>query len=149
MPLQEGVILTRTKVRVPSQFTLFLGHFVAGAVGAAGAAIVAEALQRSTRLAPGVRAGVVAGGSLLAGGLIGRKSPRMGNGVALGGLAAAIGPASEAVETWSAMREAPVGQTTTQPSSPPREQPSSASGAIASGQGVVMQTVHSRVLLRP
>lgn len=32
MPLQEGVILQRTKVRVPSQFVLFLSHSAAGSL---------------------------------------------------------------------------------------------------------------------
>jgi|JI10StandDraft_1071094.scaffolds.fasta_scaffold04525_10 hypothetical protein len=112
MPLQEGVILQRTKVRVPSPFVLFLSHSAAGVVGAVGVSIVAEALRRTTRLSPLARAAVVGGASVVGGALVGRDSPRLGTGVLLGGVASAVPALLESVETTMAVRDA-------SPSAPP------------------------------
>lgn len=124
MPLQEGVILQRTKVRVPSQFVLFLSHSAAGIVGAVGVSVVAEALRRTTRLSPLARAAVVGGASVVGGALVGKDSPRLGTGVLLGGVAAAVPALLESVETSMAVRDA-------SPAAPPL--PASDSSPAASG----------------
>ncbi len=168
MPIQEGVILQRTKVRVPSPFMVFLGHSMAGVLGGVGAALAMEALQRTTRISPGVRAGIVAGGGLFAGGLVARNSPRLGTGVFVGGIAASIPSVIEAVETWSAVREAPPTAVIEQPAAPattpaPSPAPGVATapsaGVLSSGSmgsypagggGVfVMQQGRPNVLLEP
>ena len=105
MPVQQGLILTQAKVRVPSKFTLFVFQTIAGGAGAVAAAGVAEALKRNTRLSPSTRALMTLATGVLGGALVGRNSPRIGSGLALGGVAAAIPAALEALETEMATRD--------------------------------------------
>lgn len=159
MPLQEGVILQRTKVRVPSPIMIFLGHSIAGVLGGIGAAAAMEAMTRTTRLSPAARAAIISGGGLIAGGLVARNSPRLGTGVFVGAVAASLPSAVEAVETWSAVREAPptavvesAPAAAAAPSAPSAGLPSGHAGhhAPASApQTVVVQQGHPNVLLRP
>lgn len=162
MPLQEGIILQRTKVRVPSPIVIFLGHSMAGVLGGLGAAAAMEALSRTTRISPAARAAIVAGGGLIAGGLVARNSPRLGTGVFVGAMAAAVPSTIEAVETWAAVREAPpsavIEAAPPAPESPAITPSPTPSGAIGSGHagphpsqglGLVMQRDHPNVLLVP
>jgi hypothetical protein len=126
MPLQEGVILQRTKVRVPSPFIMFLSHSAAGVIGAVGVSVVAEALRRTTRLNPLTRAALVASTSVVGGALVGSKSPRLGTGVLLGGVASAVPALLESVETSMAVRESPA-------EAPPLPASSSAPSSAPSG----------------
>jgi len=107
MPLQEGVILQRTKVRVPSAFALFLSHSFAGIVGAVGVAAAAEALRRNTRLSPLALASITSGVGVLGGALVGKESPRLGTGILLGAVAAAVPSVLESVETSLSLRNSP------------------------------------------
>lgn len=160
MPLQEGIILQRTKVRVPSPIVIFLGHSMAGVLGGLGAAAAMEAITRTTRLSPAARAAIVAGGGLIAGGLVARNSPRLGTGVFVGAMAAAVPSTIEAVETWAAVREAPPSAVVeAAPPAPEAVAPETApSGALPSGHagphpttglGLVMQREQPNVLLAP
>lgn len=160
MPLQEGIILQRTKVRVPSPIVIFLGHSMAGVLGGLGAAAAMEAITRTTRLSPAARAAIIAGGGLIAGGLVARNSPRLGTGVFVGAMAAAVPSTIEAVETWAAVREAPPSAVVeAAPSAPEAVAPETApSGALPSGHtgphpatglGLVMQREQPNVLLAP
>ena len=113
MPVQQGLILTQARVRVPSVFGLFVQHTLAGGVGAVIAAGVAEGLKRNTRLSPATRAVMTVATGVLGGALVGRTSPRIGAGLALGGVAASFPAVVEAVETNTAIRDAAPSQTET------------------------------------
>lgn len=117
MPVQQGLILTQARVRVPSVFGLFVQHTLAGGFGAVVSAGVAEGLKRTTRLSPGTRAVMTLATGVLGGALVGRTSPRIGAGLALGGVAASMPAALEALETNAAVREAAPSQTTAPPTS--------------------------------
>lgn len=112
MPIQQGVILTQARVRVPSIIGLFVMHTAAGMLGAAGAAAGSLALKNTTRLSPGYRASLTLAAGLLGGALVGRSSPRIGAGVTLGSMAAAVPDAVEALQTAAAMRELPAAPVT-------------------------------------
>jgi hypothetical protein len=106
MPVQQGIVLTQARVRVPSRFTLFLTHTFAGGIGAVAVAAVAEGLKKSTRLPPVTRAIITAATGVVGGSLVGRNSPRIGAGLALGGIAASVPALVESYETMVAVREA-------------------------------------------
>ena len=106
MPVQQGIVLTQARVRVPSRFTLFLTHTFAGGIGAVAVAAVAEGLKKSTRLPPVTRAIITAATGVVGGSLVGRNSPRIGAGLALGGIAASVPAFVEGYETMAAVREA-------------------------------------------
>ena len=106
MPVQQGIVLTQARVRVPSRFTLFLTHTFAGGIGAVAVAAVAEGLKKNTRLPPVTRAILTAATGVVGGSLVGRNSPRIGAGLALGGIAASVPALVEGYETMAAVREA-------------------------------------------
>ena len=106
MPVQQGIVLTQARVRVPSRFTLFLTHTFAGGIGAVAVAAVAEGLKKSTRLPPVTRAIITAATGVVGGSLVGRNSPRIGAGLALGVIAASVPALVESYETMTAVREA-------------------------------------------
>ena len=106
MPVQQGIVLTQARVRVPSRFTLFLTHTFAGGIGAVAVAAVAEGLKKNTRLPPVTRAILTAATGVVGGSLVGRNSPRIGVGLALGGIAASVPALVEGYETMAAVREA-------------------------------------------
>ena len=105
MPVQQGIVLTQARVRVPSRFTLFLTHTFAGGIGAVAVAAVAEGLKKNTRLPPVTRAIITAATGVVGGSLVGRNSPRIGAGLALGGIAASVPALVEGYETMAAVRE--------------------------------------------
>lgn len=104
--MQQGLVLTQARVRVPTRTGLFAMHTLAGFAGAMVAVGVAESLRRATRLSPGVRAALTAGTGLVGGALVARSSPRIAAGLTLGGFAAAAPAAIESFETAAAIREA-------------------------------------------
>ena len=76
-----------------------------GRFGAVGGGAVAGGLKRNTRLPPGTRAIIAAATGVVGGSLVGRNSPRIGAGLALGGIAASVPALVEGYETMAAVRE--------------------------------------------
>lgn len=117
-PVEERLALGKVQVRTPSAFSILMKNILGGAVGVPLPVILNATVLHGTSLSSAERAAVTAAVSMIAGVIVGRKSPKIGVGIA----AAGMGLAGKDAFEWLQQRNLHAVVTSAPPVEAPREQ---------------------------
>jgi hypothetical protein len=116
-PVEDRLALGTVKVRTPSKFSLLAQNILGAAVGIPVPVILNATVLHGSSLSPAERAGLTAAVSVIAGLIVGNKSPKIGVGIA----AAGLGLAGKDAFEWIQQRNLHALATAAPPVEPPRE----------------------------